>query len=222
MSKRSKRTTTAVLALALVGATVAIIAASASSKGQTARTRTPVHHAVSARLDHILGVLEHRGARAYGASLATGAQPLPTAIFQGVSHEAALDPAAAVYAGGAYPTWVIPGSTEVCLMANGTKAGDSAGGICGSTAALEQRGLAEVTEGPTGAPLVLGLVPNGNATIEVTNSNGTTETVPVHNNVYEVTAGDPVSATMKDAAGAAVTRILPTLATPPSSAPPRG
>ncbi len=222
MSKRSKRAATAVLVLAVAGAIIGILTSSASSKDQTARTRTPAHQPVSARLGNVLGVLGHRGARAYGASLAAGVQPLPNAVFQGVSHEATLNPAAAVYAGGAYPTWIIPGSTEVCLMANATKPGDSAGGICGTIAALEQRGLAETTEGPTGAPLVLGLVPNGNATIEVTNADGTKNTVPVKNNVYEITTGDPVSATLKNASGATITRQLPVITAAPSSPPPAG
>jgi hypothetical protein len=221
MIKRSKRPTALVAALIVIVAAIAVTAAMASSNDPATKAITAVPKArVSTRLEHLFGVLQ-TSARTHGAS-AAAAQPLPAAIKEGVSQEVTLDLSAVVFAGGAYPTWVIPGSTEICLMANATKPGGSPGGICGSIAAVEQRGIAETTEGASGSPVVLGLVPNGNTSVEVTNANGTKETVPVTNNVYEITSGDPVSATLKNASGATTTRHLPVLSTPPPPSTPHG
>jgi hypothetical protein len=68
----------------------------------------------------------------------------------------------------------------------------------------------------------LGLVPNGNASVLVTDANGSKETVPVVNNVYEITSGDPVSATLKSASGTTTTRHLPVIKPAPASAGPTG
>jgi hypothetical protein len=107
-------------------------------------------------------------------------------------------------------------------MANGTKPGDSAGGVCGTIAAVEARGLAEATESASGSAVVLGLVPNGNASVEVTDADGSRSTVPVANNVYEITGGTPVSVKMRNASGATVSRHLPVLTTPPPASAPAG
>jgi hypothetical protein len=219
MIKRSQRRTVLVAALVVIAAAIVVTAGMASSEGSaTKHVSAAPRPRVSARLDHIFRVL-HASARTRGASVAA-AQPLPAAIEEGVSQQVTLDLSAAVFAGGTYPTWVVPGSTEICLMANATKPGGSPGGICGSIAAVEQRGIAETTESASGSPVVLGLVPNGNTSVDVTNANGTKETVPVTNNVYEITSGDPVSATLRNASGATITRHVPVLsAPPPPSAP---
>ena len=156
--------------------------------------------------------------RARGASAATDAQPLPVAVVEGMSRQLGVEPSAAVFAGGTYPTWVVPGSTEVCLMHAALSRQDVPGGVCGSIKAAEH-GLAVTSEDAAGAPVVLGLAPDGNISVNVTNADGTTESVPVTNNVYEITSGDPVSVTLKQASGASETRHLATLSSPPASAP---
>ena len=220
MIKRSKHSAVLASALVVIVAAIAVAAAMASSKDPTTKPVAVPRARVSVRLDHLFGVL-HKKVRAHSASAATE-PPLPAAIEEGVSLQSTLDPSAAVFAGGAYPTWVIPGSTEICLMANATKSGGTPGGICGTISSVEQRGIAETTESASGSPVVLGLVPNGNNSVEVTNANGTKETAPVTNNVYEITSGDPVSATLKNASGATTTRRLPVLSNPAPSAPAAG
>lgn len=71
--------------------------------------------------------------------------------------------------------------------------------------------MSEVTHGVavSDGSMVFGLVPDGNSSVKVTNSDGTTESVPVLNNVYEITSGDPSTVTLKDASGTEVTRHLP-------------
>ncbi len=132
-----------------------------------------------------------------------------------------MDPSAAVFAdAGACPAWIVPGSEQVCLVH--ALNGGGTGGICGTSAAIEQRGIAGTGESPSGSPVVLGLVPNGNTSVDVTNTDGSKETVPVTNNVYEITTGDPVSATLKNASGALTTRHLPVISAPPPAATPTG
>jgi hypothetical protein len=149
-------------------------------------------------------------------SAGPSAHPLPAAVVQGLS-STGPDPSSAVFAGGTYATWVIPGSSQVCLVHAAMGPGDVPGGVCGSTTAAAY-GLAVTTENAAGAPVVLGLVPTGNTAVVVTDANGGTNTVPVANGVYEITGGSPSTVTLKDASGNTITRQLPTLSVPAPSA----
>jgi hypothetical protein len=202
-----------VTGLVAVAAAIGVTAAMASSGSKTAKPAAVARHVVSPRLHHLIGAL----ARAHGSS--ANAHPLPVAVEMGTSPRQTTEPSAAVYTGGVYPTWIIPGSREVCLTHAELGSAGGASEICGTIADLEQRGLAEVTESTSGSPVVFGLVPNGNSSVQVTNANGSEETVPVTNNVYEITSGDPISATLKNASGTTITRHLPVLSSPPPSAP---
>jgi hypothetical protein len=104
-------------------------------------------------------------------------------------------------------TWVIPGATQVCIF------DDTGSGVCNSP-----------TDGP-GAPTtggfymrsspgslgggygILGLVPDGNNTVTLTLSDGSSRTVPVVNNVYSVSGlpAAPTAVELKDATGAVKT-----------------
>jgi hypothetical protein len=218
MIKRSQRSVILVSALVAIVAASAVTAAMASSEGHAARPNATSKHAVSARLDRIFRVLQRANVRAHGASVATDAQPLPAAVVEGLSHQVGMEPSAAVFAGGAYATWVVPGSTEVCLMHEALTPQDVPGGVCGSIQAAEH-GLAVTSEDAAGAPVILGLAPDGNTSVKVTNADGTTESVPVTNNVYEIASGEPISVTLKEASGVSETRHLATLSSSPASAP---
>jgi hypothetical protein len=215
MTKRPRRSAIVVSALVVIAASVAVTAAMAASSGKALKP-----HAGSARLVHIFNVLQGGKVRGHSASVGA-AQPLPAAAGVGLSQMPGLDPSAAVFAGGTYATWVVPGSTEICLISGPTRPGTSSGGggVCGSIAGAEERGLAVTTESASGAPVVLGLVPNGNPSVTVTNTDGTTETIPVKNNVYEITSGHPSTVSLNEASGNATTRHLPVLSRPPASAP---
>lgn len=145
------------------------------------------------------------------------ADPLPTAVAQGISNTG-FDPSSAIFAGGAYSTWVIPGSSKVCLVHAAMGPGDVPGGVCGSTAAATD-GLAVATENSAGAPVVLGLVPFGNTSVEVTDADGSSSTVSVTKGVYEITSGSPSTVTLKNASGETTTRQLPALSAPATAAP---
>lgn len=214
--KRSSRPLVLVAALVAISVAVAVTAAMGSSGSRTTKRTAAVRRPVSSRLYHLIGAL----ARVHQAS--TASHPVPAAVLEGTAQQIGISPSAAVFTGGTYPTWIVPGSTEVCLMHDAVGRIGAPGGICGTIAAFEQRGLAEATEASPGSPVVLGLVPNGNTSVDVTNSNGSTESVPVANNVYEITSGDPVSATLKNASGASTTRRLPVISAPPPPSAPTG
>lgn len=93
--------------------------------------------------------------------------------------------------------WVEPGSAGVCVIDYEPGAG---GGSCGSVAdALE--GSIAIGIGASDQAVVYGLVPNGNSQIVVHDADGTTEEVPVENNVYIIRHPGAVSAEVIDAGG---------------------
>lgn len=204
MARQPKRRVVAISAAIVIMAAAAVATATASSKKHAAKLHATPNQTVSVRLIHMLKVLREDRARAHVASADTSSQELPQAVVKGLSgSRPGVDTSAAVFAGGTYPVWVVPGSTEVCLINGSTGPGDVPGGLCSPTSEVSH-GLA-VSDGS----IVFGLVPDGNTSVKVTNSDGTTESVPVVNNVYEITSGDPSTVTLKEASGVEVTRHLP-------------
>jgi hypothetical protein len=54
-------------------------------------------------------------------------------VLEGTTQELGISPSAAIFAGGDYPTWIIPGSTEVALMHSAIGRLGGAGGISATT-----------------------------------------------------------------------------------------
>lgn len=148
-----------------------------------------------------------------------GISGLPTAIIQGLSDFPGIDLATAQPAGITYPAWVITGSTETCLMHDRMRAGDVPGGVCGLTSLAQEYGLTVTTENAAGVPVVFGLAPAGNTSVNVIESDESTKSVTVTNGVYEVTGGDPSAVSLKAASGRATIRHVATLSRPPASEP---
>lgn len=95
--------------------------------------------------------------------------------------------------------WIVPGSAGVCVDDF-----EARGGVCASIA----QGLAgEVALGNAGN--VVGLVPNGNSQVVVHYEDGSTEDVPVENNVYITGHPGPATAELTDATGQPRTVELP-------------
>lgn len=164
-------------------------------------------------------------ASAFSPSLTS---PAPTPLVgDSLSAIAGLDPSGADVINDMYPVVIVPGEASTCLLngpAGMTAAEASAagllGGVCGTNTGIEERGLAVTTESPSGAPIVVGLAPRGNTDVDVTNADGTTETVPVIDNVYEITGGgQPTTVTLHSASGAVTLRHVAKLLRPPASAP---
>ena len=106
-----------------------------------------------------------------------------------------VNPNLAVYVAAAR-TWILPGTSGVCIQ------GPSAG--CDST----QAALAGDFLFSTGDTYV-GLAPDGNSTVTVTDANGTTSQVTVTGNVYVITGGEPTAITLRDSSGATTRLPLP-------------
>jgi hypothetical protein len=220
MSKRSRSSAMALAALVVLAAVV-VTAATASSNNHAVKLHSSPAPAVSARLAQLFKVLSATNLGARGVAARTGAQPLPASVVQGMSnYEPDLAPAEAVFTGGVYPTWVVPGSSEVCLVVGTTGSRSVPGATCGPTAKAEA-GLTGMTETDSGQPVVLGLAPNGNTSVEVTNADGTTENVPVTNNVYEVVSGKPSTVSLKTASGTPTTESV-AIGPPPAASAPSG
>jgi hypothetical protein len=118
-----------------------------------------------------------------------------------------IDPSFDKFAVGA-DAWVQAGSSGICLIAYGLDAGfpnDGVGhGSCASTATALGGDMFDRI-GQT----YVGLAPDGNTTVTVTDSDGSTRQIPVTGNVYKVAGGDPSSITLRDASGALTTVPIP-------------
>jgi hypothetical protein len=153
-------------------------------------------------------------------SAGEGTRQLPPVVQLLSQFDSGLDSSSVLVTGGAAS--VVSSPTDVCLLDAEKGSGGATAGVCGTTSGVEERGLALTTENSAGAPVVLGLTPSGNTSVTVTNTDGTTETVPVTNNVYEITSGNPSTATLKEASGKITTRHLPQWSRPPASSAPAG
>lgn len=216
MSKRSKRSL-AGLAILVVAAAVAVVAtATAASEHHGVKLHRVATH-VAPRLGQVFAVL-HNGSLSAHSAVVGASQSLPPNVQVGMSSLPGREVGSAVFTGGTYPTWVVPGSTEVCLVIGAIGQRGVPGSTCASVSDAEA-GLILVTETDSGQPLVLGLAPNGNASVKVTYADRTTARVPVRNNVYEITSGKPSTVTLTTASGAPITRSVALSPPPPPSAP---
>jgi hypothetical protein len=178
--------------LVVAAAVVSLVAQSSSGSPNT--------HPTTGGQRSAFAVLSSTQARAAVVS----AQPLPAGIYTGMSRQLGRNPSEAVFTGGTYPTWVVPGSTEVCLVIGAIGHNGVPGWSCATSEQAESGKLTLTTETDSGAPVIFGLAPNDNSSVAVTNVSGTTQNVPVKTNVYEVTSGTPSTVSLKTASGEAV------------------
>jgi hypothetical protein len=119
-------------------------------------------------------------------------------------------------------TWVLPGSSGVCLIAMDIVfPGVGSGGMCDATQTALSGDIFNVwhgvcdSENPTGRVecvpevTVVGFAPDGNTTVTVADADGSTRQIPVTGNVYKVVGGNPASITLRDASGAMTTVPIP-------------
>lgn len=218
MSTRLKRSVILISALALVCAVGVTVAAMAIASHSTKHHRLR-YHAASARLGRAFSVLDASSVKARSAAVT--AYRLPEAVANVMPQTVAgTEPAAAVYAGGSYPTWVVPGASKICLVAGSTGPTSNPGSTCAELGWAEQHGLAIVTENSNGTPVVFGLAPNGNTSVDVTETDGSTRTVPVVHNVYEIVGGSPKTVKLKALSGIVWERTVGPMAPPPAESKP--
>jgi hypothetical protein len=198
MSRKSKRFSV-LIAPVLVVVAIMVIASQSSSASSPYGTSTKR----SVGLRHTFAVLDSTRARA----AAVLSQPLPAVIVKSIEQPGSglgrfgLHANEAVFTGGTYPTWVVPGAGHVCLVVGSIETRGVPGASCASTAQAEAGELTMLTETDAGAPIVLGLAPNTNKSITVTNTDGATHSVPVTNNVYEIHSGTPATVDLKSILG---------------------
>jgi|HubBroStandDraft_6_1064221.scaffolds.fasta_scaffold101730_2 hypothetical protein len=120
-----------------------------------------------------------------------------------------LDPNLARYAAAAN-TWVLPGTSGVCLITIGVVGPGVGSQGCGSTTTALSGDLVVFSrKGPTHETSLVGLAPDDNTTVSVTATDGSTRQVPVTDNVYVVTGGSPSSITLRSANGSPTTLGVP-------------
>ncbi|MHB1539572.1 MAG: hypothetical protein ACYCUM_12300 [Solirubrobacteraceae bacterium] len=147
----------------------------------------------------------------------------------------AFDPGSAVTMQvGEYPVVVLAGEERVALYNGeaGTRvgmtpheAGSVLSGASSTRAEAEEDGLWGIGASYTGGQIEdVGLVPNGNSSVTVTESNGTTKVVPVTANVVALTGlrtgVAPVAVMYKNGKGETMTETLPMPGPPPAPSAP--
>lgn len=196
----------------MAGAAAAAIASGNNNKpSQSHKPRLIHRHSVAAKLRQSFAVLRNDRLIARTASASDGAEPLPEGVTNAIENSAnkgGLEPSKAVFTGGADPTWIVPGEREVCLIHAPTKPNGNPGGICSPVSSAAEQGIVGSTENASGERLILGLVPDGNTSIQVADASETSS-APVTNNVYEVTNDDPVTIKLKTASGKVISQQLP-------------
>jgi len=118
-------------------------------------------------------------------------------------------------------TWVLPGASGVCSIVIGIVGPPPIGsGSCAPTSLALAGDYFDDWHGrwdsahPRPVTFIheftlIGLAPDGNTTVTVTEADGSTRQVPVADNIYEVVGGDPTSITLRDASGAPTTVPIP-------------
>jgi hypothetical protein len=208
MSRKSKRFTVLAAPVVLVVVAVMIIV----SQSFSASPRR------GAGLRHTFAVLSSTRARA----AAVLSQPLPAGIVKSIEQPGSglarfgLHANEAVFTGGTYPTWVVPGTGFVCLVVGTIETRGLPGASCASAAQAEAGELTMLTETDAGAPIVLGLAPNTNKSITVTDTDGAAHSVPVTNNIYEIHSGTPATVNLKSITGSTSTDAVKLSPPPPT------
>jgi hypothetical protein len=115
--------------------------------------------------------------------------------------------------------WVVPGSTGVCF-ADTTLSYALPSGSCSPNEQVLAGKFVSVLKSPVGHPdgeVIMGLAPNGNATVKLTLADGTSNTVPVTENAYVAETSQQIrTVTLRNSAGTLTTVTVPGSLAPPS------
>ncbi len=200
---------TSLLALLVLAATV-VVGTTVLSAPASSHARRPYRHPSQAlvRSFHIF----RKGA---AASAVNGGRELPAAVAEAYAHEGTkaseLEPelTKSVYVGGHYPTWIAPQGNQLCIIQSGVVGPGVADSVCGPAQDALGGKLIKVSSTPSGEHVVVGLAPDGNSAVTLTETNGATRSVPVHENTYESIGGHPSSVTLTEAHGNTITEAIP-------------
>lgn len=150
---------------------------------------------VSSRLVANFHVL--RGAHA--ADAGSPQPPLPLAAVRDFTATPAsqygVDPALARYVvSGPVGAWIVPGANGLCIYSD-------TGGTCGSVAGADAGTLREIVTAADGKETLVGIAPDGNSAVLVTDIAKVTHTVAVVDNLYAASDIKPASVLVRDSAG---------------------
>jgi hypothetical protein len=112
----------------------------------------------------------------------------------GAKYQLDLTQAVEAPARGTEPVWMVPGKTGVCLVNAEGDGGSVAGAQCNSVGAASDGELWTVDSVPFGpaaraTQALIGVAPDGNATVTVNWNDAAPSVIPVISNVYDVEIG---------------------------------
>lgn len=197
---RLTRVVLAVVAGLIVGGGVAYAASTSSSNpppkaGMTSHRLWPVastlrhHFSAFAQPQHRARRHEH-AATASAATATVPALPAPVATSFEEPEQAAdnyyPNAAEAVYEhpnGAAPGFWIVPGKSGACVAWNETTGWPMPESNCAPLSEVEEHGMLAMST-YSGSEILFGFVPNGTATVTVSNTDGSEVSAPVVKNAY--------------------------------------
>jgi hypothetical protein len=105
----------------------------------------------------------------------------------------------------AFTAWALAGSGGACIVA--LEAENAAVATCQTAANANAGGVEGLLQNPDGTQTIFGLVPNGNQSVSLTTVSGSTETVPVTDNVFEATSSSGFASVGVRASSGAVRQV---------------
>jgi len=146
------------------------------------------------------------------------ALPLPTNVASqlgdptdATASEFGLDTAAARYVAvsSTFAVWVVPGTKGICIIKAHSASPAGASIVCDSVASADAGTMRGMVIPPAGSGTVFGILPDTNTTVTVTARDGTSQQIPVVDNIYAVPAGDAQALLVRNAAGGELSLALP-------------
>ena len=212
---------TAVAMFVVAGATTMAVSIANTHQREALAARS----SISRSLRHSFRVFRHGTVRANSAAASTGTagQSLPSSIATswtaGDPYQINTALAREVAVTPSVTAWVAPGASGACLAWVTTQAGAVGGSGCAPTNIVQSGGDwgESYNPAPPGGPdappagpvTVAGVAPDGNTTVTIVASDGTSQTVPVVQNVYVWTGqAVPRAITLRDASGETQTDSL--------------
>jgi len=197
------------LSLVAVAAAVLVVSVAGSASAHKAPHRARQASAINAMLS-AFSVLRK--------TATSGGAPLPSSVSHAVAIEGSqagkieTELTGEVEVAGQYPVWISPRGGEVCLLQENVVGP----GIGSSFCATYEQALAGKLIGLSGKypthgaeSVIVGLAPDSNTSVQATDASGASDTVSVHENVYEIVGQAPQTITLHDANGQTTTQEVP-------------
>lgn len=195
----------AAIAVAAIAAT--LIASTASAHKARHRPRAAAATSGSMAILNAFSVLRKPAA--------SGGAPLPPSAESAASDEssqaAKIEPelTAEVKVQAQYPVWIASENGQLCLIQSGVVGPGVADSACGSYEEALAGKLIKFSTTPSGTPVIVGLAPNGNTSVQATEASGSSHALSVKENVYEIVGSAPHTITLHDANDQTTIAVVP-------------